>query len=234
MLGALCLPVILAAQPLSYTVSWLGIPVVDVTITIAQSDSNCYAEYHAQTRPWFNHLYSVDNYHRIWVDPAEGYPIRYEKHINENGHADSLWANYEHNPRRVVYANGLVRPWREGAHSLFSGLLWVQRHPWIDGEERVLQVEVEGVIWQVTVSCPDADDTGEQGSSPVKMWARFDWKLYGEPVLSTTDILTHMLPGEGHRLRFGLDREQNDVKWIEFGSIPFQVRAELNSVPEHP
>ena len=64
--------------------------------------------------------------------------------------------------------------------------------------------------------------------------ARFERQLSGEPILSTTDILTHMLPGKGHQLRFGLDTERNEVMWIEFGSIPFQVRAELNSLPEHP
>ncbi|MBW8042616.1 MAG: hypothetical protein FVQ85_21835 [Planctomycetes bacterium] len=66
------------------------------------------------------------------------------------------------------------------------------------------------------------------------MRARFERQLYGEPVLSTTDILTHMLPGEGHQLRFSLDTERDEVMWVEFGSIPFQVRAELNSVPEQP
>ena len=233
-MGALCLPVLLSAQPLSYTVSWMGIPVVDVTITWAESDSNYYAEYHAQTRPWFNRFYSVDNRHRIWADPVEGYPIRYEKRILERGRADSLWARYEQNPRQVVYANGLSRPWREGTHTLFSALLWVQRHDWAPGEERILLVEVEGVVWQVTAACLGVVGTGQQGGPLVEMRARFERQLYGEPVLSTTDILTHMLPGEGHQLRFSLDTERDEVMWVEFGSIPFQVRAELNSVPEQP
>ncbi|MBA7598526.1 hypothetical protein ES703_05544 [subsurface metagenome] len=234
MLGVLCLPILLSAQPLSYTVSWLGIPVVDVTITLAESDSSCHAEYHAQTRPWFNNLYSVDNRHRIWVDPAEGYPLRYEKRILERGRADSLWARYDRNSRQVVYANGLIRPWRESAHSLFSALLWVQRHDWTAGEEQILQVEVEGVVWQVSAACKGVIGAREKGGSVMEIRTRFERQLYGEPILSTTDILTHMLPGKGHQLRFGLDTERDEVMWIEFGSIPFQVRAELNSLPEHP
>ncbi len=234
MAGALCLPVLLSAQPLSYTVSWLGIPVVDVTITLAESDSNCYAEYHAQTRPWFNRFYSVDNRHRIWVDPAEGYPLRYEKRILDRGRADSLWASYEQNPRKVVYANGLVRPWREGTHTLFSALLWVQRHDWTAGEEIVLEVEVEGVVWQVSAVCSGVIGARENGGTVMEILTCFEQQLYGEPILSTTDILTNMLPGEGHQLRFGLDVEHDEVVWIEFGSKPFQVRAEMNSLPEHP
>ncbi|UCH62268.1 MAG: DUF3108 domain-containing protein [Fidelibacterota bacterium] len=229
----LYLPILLSAQPLSYTVSWLGIPVVDVTITLTESDSSCHAEYHAQTRPWFNNLYFVDNRHSIWVDPVEGYPLRYEKLIHEHGQVDSLWASYNQNPQKVVYANGLMRPWQEGAHSLFSALLWVQRYDWTAGEEQILQVEVEGVVWEVSAACSGVIGTRDEGGAVMEMRARFERQLYGEPILSTTDILTHMLPGEGHQLRFSLDIERNEVMWIEFGSIPFLVRAELNSLPEH-
>jgi len=226
--------VLLSAQPLSYTVSWLGIPVVDVTITRVNSDTALVAEYRARTRPWFDRLYSVDNRYRIRVDPDSGYPGHYEKQVLEQGRADSLWACYEHNPRRVVYANGLERPWREGTHAFFSALLWVQQHAWQADEELVLLVEVEGVLWQVTVQCTEMVAAVEPEGPLVAVTARFDRQVSGEPVLSTTDILTYMLPGVGHRLRFGLNPERQEIEWAEFGSRPFMVRAELNSIPEHP
>lgn len=233
-MGALLLPVLLTAQPLSYTVSWLGIPVVDVTIAVVDSDTIYQAEYHAQTQRWFDHFYSVDNRYRIWVDPETGVPRHYEKQILERGRADSLWAHYERNPLRVVYGNGLESPWREGAHTLFSALLWVQLRDWKAGEERILLVEVEGVVWQVTAVCMDLASPGKPEVPLVEIRVHFDRQVYGEPVLSTTDILTYMLPGAGHRLRFGLDPQRDEVLWAEFGSRPFQVRAELNSNPERP
>ncbi|MFC1543333.1 DUF3108 domain-containing protein [Candidatus Neomarinimicrobiota bacterium] len=231
-LGMLCLPLLLPAQSLSYTVSWLGVPVVDVTITMTESDSSNHAGFHARTRSWFDRFYSVDNRYRIWVEPIGGYPIRYEKSILERGQADSLWAQYEQGRQRVVFANGLERPWREDTHALFSALLWIQKHNWTIGEEQDLLVEVEGVVWRVSSRCLDELNAGNSMGPIVEMQARFEQQLYGEPVLSTTDILTHMLPGEGHRLRFGLDLERDEVRWIAFGTGIFQVRAELNAIPE--
>ena len=232
--GALLLPVLLSAQPLSYTVSWLGIPVVDVALTLVAGDSSLQAEYQARTRPWFDYFYAVDNRYRVWVDPGTGYPARYEKRILERGRANHLEVRYERNPRRVVYANGLERPWPDETHTLFSALLWVQRHDWKPAEERQLLVEVEGVVWEVAVASVKVVRSGKPGEPLVEVRVRFDRQVSGEPVLSDTDILTRLLPGEGHELRFGLDPRRDVVKWVEFGSKPFMVRAELNSAPERP
>ncbi|MFB0516916.1 MAG: DUF3108 domain-containing protein [Candidatus Neomarinimicrobiota bacterium] len=225
---------LLFAQPLSYTVSWLGVPVVDVTLTKVESDTACRVEFRARTRPWFDHLYSVDNRYCIWVEPGTGRPVRYEKQVLERGRADHLWARYEQNPWRVVYGNGLERPWQEDAHNLFSALIWAQRHEWQAGEDQVLLVEVEGAVWQVIAECSELIPAEEPGGPITVIEARFERQEYGEPVLSTTDILSFMLPGVGHRLKLGLDQERDQVKWAEFGSRPFMVRAELGSAPEHP
>ena len=52
--------------------------------------------------------------------------------------------------------------------------------------------------------------------------------MRGEPVLSRTDMLTHMLPGVGHKLMLGLDSKSLQILWIELGRVPFIVRARLN------
>lgn len=226
---ALGLPTLLVSQPISYTVSWLGVPVVDVTIELVEADGYSQADYRAQTRSWFETFYAVKNLYQIWVDPESGLPIRYEKRILEDGNADSLWASYEQNPRRVVYSNGLERPWQRDGHSLFSALLWVQQHDWSVGEEHNLLVEVEGVVWEVSTVCTEAAEGGEDDGRVVEMQARFERQMYGEPILSTTDILTRMLPGEDKQLQFSLNLERNEVKWVIFRSGLVKVRADLNS-----
>lgn len=229
--GVLIFHGLLGAQSLSYTVSWLAVPVVDITIHTTRSDTSMHGTYHARTRPWFDKLYPVDNRYDIWTAGISGSPLRYEKHIMERNSNTHFWAQYEEEGQRVVYANSLERPWQAGMHTLFSALLWVQHHPWEEDEHQDLLVEVEGVVWQVTTRCikfvPSAGELGARA----EVLVRFEGQEYGEPVLSRTDMVTYMLPGKGHQLKFGLDLDRHQIQWITFGSIPFQVRAELNAIP---
>ncbi|UCD39233.1 MAG: DUF3108 domain-containing protein [Fidelibacterota bacterium] len=230
--GILILPTAVLAQSLSYTVSWLGIPVVDVTIMVSERDTSIQAEYHAKTRSWFDSIYAVDNRYWIEVDPVTFSPRYYRKQILERGRADSLWVRYPPQVPQVTYSNGIERAWVNDTHTLFSALLWVQHYDWELDEELRLPIEVEGVLWEAGVECVDVIPSRKSGIQSVEVKARFERRVAGEPVLSTTDILTYILPGVGHRLNVALDPVEDEVKWIEFGAAPFVVRAELNSVTD--
>lgn len=227
-------PALPAADTLSYAVSWLGLTVVDLTITGEASDSAWLVEYRTRTRRWFERIYTVDNRYRMAVDSASGYPLRYEKDIREGRRGRQFWAQYDSTARLVTYANGLQRPFPEGTHSLFSALVWIQRHPWELDEERPLLVEIEGVTWQVDVRCTALASSSRTQGRLAEVEVRFGARVSGEPVLSTTDILTRMLPGEGHQLRFGVDPVRRVVRWVEFGPRPFPIRAKLSQPRERP
>jgi hypothetical protein len=228
-------PAVVLPQPLNYEVAWLGVPVVDVTIDSRVDERGGYTEYRAYTRTWFDRIYSVDNQYRIWVDDANGQPLRYEKRIHERGVRDSLKAQYNpENPPGIIYSNGAERPWTPGGHTFFSALVWLQHHEWEKKEKRVLKVEVEGVMWEVELACLNSADSDLGNSGAVEISVHFTERLDGEPVLGTTDILTYMLPGEDHQLRFALDLEHDRILWVEFGAWPFVVRAELVSAYDHP
>ena len=223
------LPAKSVSQPLEYTVSWLGVPVVDVAIDTGEDEFGRYTEYQAQTRPWFNRIYSVDNRYRIWMDEAHEHPIRYKKWILERGNRDSLLARFDlKNPPGAIYSNGVELPWTPERQTFFSALVWLQHHNWELNERHVLEVEVEGVIWEVELVCRNStvDDTGS--TDIVEVVANFLDRLQGQPVLATTDILTYMLPGEGNHLQFSLDIQRDLILWTEFGSWPLLVRADLN------
>ncbi|MFC1483814.1 DUF3108 domain-containing protein [Candidatus Neomarinimicrobiota bacterium] len=223
-------PMVILPQPLIYEVAWLGVPVVDVTIDSRADEWGDYTEYQAQTRVWFDRIYSVDNRYRIWVNDVSGQPLRYEKQIHERGVRDSLKARYDlENTHRVIYSNGAERPWTPEGQTFFSALIWMQHHDWEIQEKRVQQVEVEGVMWEVELACLNSAHSDAGSSDVVEISVHFSERLEGEPVLATTDVLTYMLPGEDHQLRFALDVEHDLILWVEFGSWPFIVRAELIS-----
>lgn len=208
---------------------------VDVTIEDREDEHGGYTEYQARTRVWFNRIYSVDNQYRIWVNAANGQPLRYEKRIHERGARDSLKTRYDQeNPSRAIYSNGAERPWIPEGQTFFSALVWLQYQDWELHDKRVLKVEVEGVMWEVELACLNGSYSDTGSSEVVEISTHFTKRLDGEPVLGTTDVLTYMLPGEDHQLRFGLDMEHDHILWAEFGSWPFVVRAELASGSNHP
>jgi hypothetical protein len=223
-------PMVILPQPLNYEVTWLGVPVVDVAIDSHADERGGYTEYQAYTRDWFDRIYSVDNQYRIWVDDVNGQPLWYEKQIHERGVRDSLITRYDlKNPPRAIYSNGAERPWTPEGQTFFSALIWMQHHDWETHEKRVLNVEVEGVMWEVELVCLNGAHSDTGSTDVVEISIHFLAQLEGEPVLATTDVLTYMLPGEDHQLRFALDVEHDLIHWVEFGSWPFIVRAELIS-----
>lgn len=218
-------------QKLTYTVSWLGIPVVDVSIEANGENGEIHGIYTAVTRPWFNALYSVNNRYKIIADSATGLPVTYEKTIVEREWQNQLSVTYSIIDGEVHYSNGAITSWSDDMHTLLSALLFVQRHEWDRGEVMTIRMDVEGLVWPVELKCINtelADDTGRREAEIV---ALFGDEAAGTAVLDHTDILSTMLPGPGHRLIFTVDLDYKWVRRIVFGGFPLVVKAELN--PAH-
>lgn len=221
------LPAVAWGQQRSYAVTWLGIPVVDVGVSVSENANGTNATYSAITRSWFNSVYSVDNRYEIHLPKGEATPSSYHKWIVEKGHRDSLSASYRPEEGEAVYSNGIVREWREGDHNFFSALVWLERRHWQAGERHVLPIEIEGVTWEVLVECLEV--VAVDGTpSEYLLQVTFTKVIRGAPVLSSTDMLTHMLPGVGHKLKLSLDSKKLQILWIKVGRIPFVVYARLN------
>ena len=220
-------PPAVQAQTRTYVVSWLGLPVADVTIEHSHQDSLRQSHYRARTRTWLNSFYSVDNQYWIFQDTLTGQVVRYRKQILERNRRREFEARYRFDLGQVVYSNGATRPLEPGDQGLFSALQWVESYGWQSGQEQELVVEVEGVFWQVLAWCEEVRQSADSLSAVALVTARFERQLRGEPVLSSTDVLTALLPGPEHELRFELDLERRLVLALEFGSLPFVVRARL-------
>lgn len=220
-------PAIAGGQQKEYTVSWLGIPVVDIEVLGVSSDLGREVTYHAVTRRWFNTIYSLDNRYTVELLTGRANPWRYSKQILERGHSDSLSVRYDDELKLAVYSNDLVRVWEPTDHNLFSSLLWLEERQWKAGEQYDVRVAIEGVTWEVAIQC-DAVMSNVDIADEARVTVTFIEPVAGEPVLSSTDMLTHLLPGIGHRLRIGLDMAAKRIMWIEFGRQPFMIRARLN------
>ena len=218
-------------QKLTYTVSRLGIPVVDVSIEANGKNGEIHGIYTAVTRPWFNAIYSVNNSYKIIADSANGLPQSYEKTILEKEWQNNFSATYSIIDEEVRYSNGAISSWSDDMHTLLSALLFVQHHDWDRGDEMTLRMDVEGRVWPVELKCTNTELAEDTGHRQAEIEARFGNEAVGTAILDHTDILTTMLPGPGHRLIFTVDLDYKWVRRIVFGGFPLLVNAELN--PNH-
>ena len=209
----------------NYLVTWLGIPIVDITVAVEPADSLIQGIYTAKTRSWFEPFYPVDNRYTISCAVGNYLPVHYAKLIIEKGNTSSFSTAYLTELGQADYSNGLQRLFPPDYHNLFSSLLWVEQHDWQAGERLDINVEIEGTLWHVATHCREiiAAKAGPLAEIEVKFVAT----IAGEPVLSHTDIVTHRLPAVGHKMIFFVQIAEQLVKTIEFGRLPFQVRATL-------
>ena len=218
---------VLAGQSNSYIVSWLGIPVVDITVTIEPEDTVIQGIYTAKTRKWFDPIYAIDNRYNITCGTANYYPLNYAKQIIEKGNESSFSAAYNINDGLTDYSNGLQRTFPLGYYNLLSSLMWVERRNWMEGERHDIRVEIEGTLWHVALHCREI--IKQATGSTAEIEALFVTPVAGEPVLSHTDIVTHRLPVVGNKMVFFIQLERKLIEVIEFGRPPFLVRATLVS-----
>jgi hypothetical protein len=218
---------VLEGQNNNYVVSWLGIPVVDITVTIEPGDTVIQGIYTAKTRKWFDPIYSVDNRYNITCDASNYYPLKYAKQIIEKGNKSSFSSDYKVGDGLTDYSNGLQRTFPVGYYNLLSSLLWVERRNWLEGERHDIRIEIEGTLWHVALHCRKISK--EAAGSKAEIEALFVAQVAGEPVLSHTDIVTHRLPVVGNKMVFFMQLEHKLVEAIEFGRPPFLVRATLVS-----
>lgn len=213
------------AQSNEYLVTWLGIPVVDVTVTLTPQDTVILGRYTAKTRSWFDPIYPVDNRYNIICDAVSFSPSNYSKQIIEKGIETSFSVAYNAEQGVADYSNGLRRNFPKGYYNFFSSMLWIERRSWLKGERHDIQIEIEGTLWQVEVHCRKIVEqaTGPQAEIEVNFVAT----VAGEPVLSYTDIVTHKLAKVGRKMIFFVQLNGQLIEAIEFGRPPFMVRAVL-------
>ncbi len=217
----------LVGQSNSYTVTWLGIPVVDVTVAVEPGDTVLQGLFTAKTRPWFDPIYAVDNRYSVACSTDGNFPLNYTKHINEQDQESSFSTAYHVGTGAVEYSNGLRRIFPRGYHNLLSSLLWVERRDWRAGERLDIRVEIEGTLWQVAIHCREIIAASAGPTAEIEVL--FKARVGGEPVLSHTDIVTHKLPAVDRKMVFFVQLDGKLIEAIEFGRPPFLVRAALVS-----
>lgn|GEM_PF-1526008 len=218
------------AEEEQYTVSYAGVPVVNVSIQTETTSDYWFGEYHAWVKKGVALFYSVNNTYRVTAQPDTWFPLSYTKTIHEGKSKYDLTFRYDQTQHTETFPNGSTVAFPDSAYNLFSAMLWVQHHRWSVGEQRTLLVEVDGRIWTVKIVAPRYDTYlyHESSISVMRVEITFDSTENGSVYQGKKDILSRELSQPGRKLLFWVDPVQHLIYQIQVPMQPFSIWARLN------
>ncbi len=213
----------------SYSVSYAGVPVVNVSIQSKMSGDVWFGEYHAWVKRAVSLIYSVDNTYRIKAQPGSWLPLTYTKSIHEGKAKYKLTFQYNQSEHTEKFPDGNQIAFPDSAYNLFSAMLWAQYHKWVVGEHRELLVEVDGQFWPVQIEATERGVYKYKRSdiSTIKVGVTFGNPQSGQNFHGKKDILSRELPQVGRKLLLWIDTENKIIYQIQMPMQPFSIWARL-------
>lgn len=218
------------AENQSYTVSYAGLPVVNVSIQTETDGKKWSGEYRAWVKKGLRLFYSVDNSYHITAVPEIWLPLRYNKAVHEGDREYTQEYLYNPTKQTETFPNGIQVSAPDSMYNLFSAMLWVQHHPWKVGEEREIAVEVDGQVWRVQLHSSGEETLHYNGRDiktkkiPVTFLRREGNNLFQ----GRSDILSKDLPATGRKLIFWVDTSARVIYQIRALMKPFSLWAKRN------
>lgn len=212
----LLIPNILQGQ--KYEVTFLGIPVVQVSIEkVPQKDPALTTYlYTAKTNRFFSAVYPVNNRYLITMDSAMNKIVAYEKDIVQKNFEQDFSSRYTVD--EIFYSTGEKRTITGNYHTILSMLLALSdiKQP----QEFRVPLEIEGEFY-TGVMIP-----GEGKHNQI------DWNILltpegGEPVLEATDLFTSRLADPEARRNITVDISSGRIVSARFILSPYTLTARL-------
>ncbi len=165
-----------AGEKLTYDVSWIGISVGQVIMENHGLETvGGLQAYHLTFRTvsndFLSNFFHIDDVVHSWISRAGGFPVRFEKHIQEGHYSKDLVVEFDHERLVATYTkDGKVKTMEipPDVQDIFSILYWVRRQPLMVGRELSHDVNADGDNWLVKVEVVDKGtfETDATGAVP--------------------------------------------------------------------
>lgn len=217
------------SRNIHYEVSYLGISLLDMTLTWTESDSIVMVRYDNQVKPFIANFHSIHNIYEVEFIKKSFAPLRWSKTIAEGDKQFYLGASVDPGQGQVRYSNAQERGFPEGAFTVFSATHFLASKA---GDPAffpvVIKVFIDGELWEATANRftsrqqhPDYPVIGDQ----VLIQADLHF-LEGKRVMEANDILMDAIATEGTRFMLWVEADESYSK-AQFGEFPKAVVLDL-------
>ena len=231
-IGAILLATILASpafpkneQVIEYEASYLGIPLLDMTLTWVEDDTSVYISYNNRLKPFIAYFHPIHNVYRVHFRRNDFAPLDWSKTISEGRLQFQLAATLRSDRRSGVFSNGLKFDFPARGMTVFSATHFLAskaRDP--DFFPVKFPVFIDGEVWEATARRYAAGNPHPEHTlalDQVLIQADLHY-LRGKSIIAENDILTSVIATEGTRFMLWVTPDGNYTR-AQFGNFPRAV-----------
>jgi len=210
---------------IQYEASYVGIPLLSMTLTWETLDSLVQITYDNQLKPFMAYFHPIHNIYRVRFKQNSYEPLVWSKRVSEGSMNFFLEATRFENERQVTYSNGAVRTFPKDALTVFSATHFLaSKASEPDFFPANLKVFIDGEIWNAratryTTAHPHPEI--ELSDSQVLIQTDLHY-LDGARVMEQNDILMSVIASEGTSFLLWVDPDGSYTK-AQFGKFPKAV-----------
>ena len=213
---------------IKYEASYLGISVLDMTLTWTEDDSVIQVSYDNQLKPYIARFHTIHNTYRVQFMRDSFEPLDWSKSISEGKLGFDLSARRTGNGSRVSFSDGSDLTFPSGAFTIFSATHFLAakaRDP--DYFPNTVLVFIDGTIWEASASRYDTMNPHpdhEVNAGEVLIQADLHY-ISGESLVDKNDILTSVIATEGTQFLLWVLPDGSYTR-AQFGKFPKAVLLE--------
>lgn len=228
LLLSVCFSTLLANRPekvINYEVSYLSVPLLNMTLTWVEDDSSVFISYDNQLKPFIAFFHPIHNIYRVHFRRDDYYPLGWSKSVSEGDMHFELSAQRSFDGREVTFSSGVQSEYPEGGFTIFSATHFLASKAQSEGFFPArLQVFIDGEIWEASatrydVFTPHPDHSLEPGEVLIQTDLHY---ISGNSVVKKNDILTSVIATEGTRFLLWVAPDGSYTR-AQFGKFPKAV-----------
>ncbi len=208
-----------------YEASYMGIALLNMTLTWEDLDSTVQITYDNQLKPFIAYFHPIHNIYRVHFDKESYKPLSWSKDVSEGSKRFLLEANRSVHGRDVHYSNGQVRTFPEGALTVFSATHFLASKAKTPAFFPIdLKVFIDGEIWKATATRYSANQPHpeiELDQNQVLIQTDLHY-VKGGRVMDENDILMDVIATEGTQFMLWVEQDGSYSR-AQFGKFPKAV-----------
>ncbi len=168
---------LVAGEKLTYDASWIGIPVGQLILEnhgleVIVGEEAYHLTFTTISNDFLSNFFKIEDTVHTWISREEGYPLRFEKVVQEGKYSKHEVIEYDWETMTATYRREdkedrepETMPIPEGSQDVFSMIYWLRRQPIGLGRQLALTVNADKKNWDVVVEVVETGlfETGPTG-----------------------------------------------------------------------
>jgi len=218
---------LLSAAPLKiyYEASYMGVPLLNMTLTWVENDSSIQISYDNQLKPFIAYFHPIHNIYKVEFKRESFAPLSWSKTVSEGNMHFEFAATRSIDGTTVTYSDDIQLEFPQDGFTVFSATHYLaNKAPDIDFFPVTLPIFIDGEIWEATAQRfdsrnPHPDHTLENDVILIQADLHY---IRGKSLIENNDILTSVIATEGTQFLLWVNQEGHYTK-AQFGKFPKAV-----------